>query len=103
MYQVVFTFSLFFALARAILANPSCWPDSPISHRRQILQDCLADKNVPTSLNYSSDWSSLIAPFNLRLQYTPIAVTIPITPQHVSDSVTCASAAGVKVQPRSGG
>lgn len=67
------------------------------------LQACLTSKSVPTSLNSSSDWASLIDPYNLRLKYTPTAVTLPTTPQHVSDSVKCAAAAGVKVQARSGG
>jgi FAD/FMN-containing dehydrogenase len=71
--------------------------------KNQSLQACLASKNVPTSLNFSSDWTSLTDPYNLRLKYTPTAVTLPTTPQHVSDSVICAVAAGVKVQARSGG
>lgn len=102
MFQIGSAFSAFF-LASAVLGNPAGWPEGVASHRQQNLQDCLAARGVPTTLNSSSDWSSLIATFNLRLQYTPTAVTLPTTPQHVSDSVTCAVAAGVKVQPRSGG
>ncbi|KAH3995174.1 hypothetical protein HBI13_141290 [Parastagonospora nodorum] len=77
--------------------------DHSIAQQYQTLQDCLISKGVPTTLNSSSDWNSLTTAYNLRLQYTPVAVTIPTTPEHVSDSITCAAASGIKVQPRSGG
>jgi FAD/FMN-containing dehydrogenase len=77
--------------------------DHSIAQQYQTLQDCLISKGVPTTLNSSSDWISLTTAYNLRLQYTPVAVIIPTTPQHVSDSITCAATSGIKVQPRSGG
>jgi hypothetical protein len=94
---------IFFLLASEVRGYSTSWQDSSISQQQQILQDCLVAKAVPTTLNSSSDWSLLTTAYNLRRQYTPTAVTLPTTPQHVSDSVTCALAAGVKVQPRSGG
>jgi hypothetical protein len=90
------------ALVAAILAVASP-QDGYAFELAQNLQACLANKSVPTRLNSSPDWTSLIDPYNLRLKYTPAAVTLPTTPQHVSDSVVCAVAAGVKVQARSGG
>lgn len=69
----------------------------------QSVQACLTSRGVPTSFKSSSDWTALTTPFNLRLEYSPAAVTLPNTPQQVSDSVLCAEAAGVKVQARSGG
>jgi FAD/FMN-containing dehydrogenase len=90
------------ALVATVLAVTS--PRSgQITDSNQSLQACLASKNVPTSLNSSSDWTSLTNPYNLRLKYTPTAVTLPTTRQHVSNSVLCAAEAGVKVQARSGG
>jgi hypothetical protein len=74
-----------------------------ISARQQTLSDCLSAHNVPTKLISSSDWSSFVAPYNLALSYVPAAVTLPTTTRHVSDSITCAAAAGVKVQAKSGG
>ncbi len=76
---------------------------NPIDSRQNSLSGCLASKNVPTSLIASSDWSSLISPYNLRLAYTPAAVTLPTTVQQIADSVLCAAGAGVKVQAKSGG
>lgn len=90
------------ALVASVVAVASPY-DSRTAASELSLQACLASKNVPTSLNSSSDWASLINPYNLRLKYTPTAVTLPTTPQHVSDSVLCAAGAGVKVQARSGG
>jgi len=99
----MFAYSIFLLLASEVHGYSASWQDGSISQQQQILQDCLFAKAVPTTLNSSSDWSLLTTAYNLRLQYTPTAVTLPTTPQHVSDSVTCALAAGVKVQPRSGG
>jgi hypothetical protein len=71
--------------------------------RQQSLYTCLSSHNVPTKLTTSSDWSTLNSPYNLRLAFTPTAITLPTTAQHVSDAVLCAAAAGVKVQAKSGG
>ncbi|KAI4216102.1 MAG: hypothetical protein LQ351_001600 [Letrouitia transgressa] len=60
-------------------------------------------KNVPIRLISSSDFSQLAKPFNLRLPYTPAVIVLPLTVQHVSDSVICAGKNKVKVQARSGG
>lgn len=45
----------------------------------------------------------MTTPFNLRLPYTPTAVTLPVTVDQVGNSVVCAAQAGLKVQPRGGG
>lgn len=101
--------SLAFILALCFLFNSTLGKpvqfssSTQISSRQQSLFDCLSAHNVPTKLVSSPDWSSLMTPYNLRLAYVPAAVTLPTTPQHVSDSVTCAAAAGVKVQAKSGG
>jgi FAD/FMN-containing dehydrogenase len=82
------------------VASPS-GGHSPDSLRA--LHTCLLSKDIPTSVNSSSDWASLIEAYNLRLEYIPTAVTLPKSLQQVSDSVVCAAAVGVKVQARSGG
>ncbi|KAG4414239.1 hypothetical protein IFR04_012611 [Cadophora malorum] len=103
MPQILSLFSTCLLLVPAVLSNPASTLEGLVTRQKQNLQDCLASRGVPTALNSSSDWSALIAPYNLRLPYTPTAVTIPTNHQHVSDSVTCAAAAGVQVQARSGG
>jgi hypothetical protein len=64
---------------------------------------CLDRQKVPYAISTSADWTQLIEPFNLRLNYTPAVVTLPTTSQQVSDGVTCAAAANLKVQPKGGG
>ena len=71
--------------------------------RASSLVNCLYSKNVPISLSSSSNFAQLAEPYNLRLPYTPAAIALPTTPQHVSDAVLCASQAGTKVQAKSGG
>ncbi len=44
-----------------------------------------------------------VAPFNMRLQYTPAAIAVPTTIAHVQDAVKCAAKVGVKVNPKEGG
>jgi hypothetical protein len=74
-----------------------------LQHRGIDAVDCLTSFNVPLETSSSANWSALIEPFNLRLSYVPSVVTLPYTPQHVSDSVTCADITGLKVQAKSGG
>ncbi|KAM3075586.1 hypothetical protein ACMFMG_007723 [Clarireedia jacksonii] len=81
----------------------SAFPYTNVETRATGIQDCLTQHSVPYQDSSSSTWSSLIQPYNLRLPYTPAVVTLPTTSQHVSDSVTCAAAAGLKVQAKSGG
>ncbi|KAH7117633.1 hypothetical protein B0J11DRAFT_88781 [Dendryphion nanum] len=67
------------------------------------LSDCLGRFKVPVKWTDSPDYPELVEPFNLRLQYKPIAIALPTTAKHVQDSVTCAKANNVKVQAKSGG
>jgi hypothetical protein len=73
-----------------------------ISRGRDVI-GCLTDNNVPFAVNTSSNWSSLVIPYNLRLVYTPAVITLPTTPEEVGYSVFCAAEAGLKVQAKSGG
>lgn len=64
---------------------------------------CLDARNVPYATTDSTNWTRLWTPFNLRLQYELLVITIPETEDQVSSSVACAAAAGIKVQPKGGG
>ncbi len=67
------------------------------------IDDCLQAAGVPADAKGSSDWSSDVAPFNTRLQYTPAAIAVPTTVAHVQAAVSCAAKLGVKVNPKGGG
>ncbi|TAQ88941.1 hypothetical protein B7494_g2713 [Chlorociboria aeruginascens] len=64
---------------------------------------CLESHNVPYFTSLSSQWAALSTPYNLRLVYQPAIITLPTTADQVSDSVTCAAQANLKVQPKGGG
>lgn len=87
------TFITFLLIASTITSAPSA----------PSVVECLTSYDVPFQTSTSSNWSSLILPYNLRLSWEPSIVTLPYTPSHVSDSVKCAAAAGLKVQAKSGG
>ena len=67
------------------------------------LQDCLGAKDVPVSFTNSAGFSALAQPYNLRLAYTPAAIVLPTTTQHIIDAVLCAGNSNVKVQAKGGG
>jgi hypothetical protein len=64
---------------------------------------CLDESNVPQDYPGTSNFTSDIIPYNLRLNYTPIAVAVPSTVPQVQAAVKCAAKLGVKVNPKSGG
>ena len=72
-------------------------------NRRALLDDCLAEAEVPVSAPGTEDYELDSAPFNLRTPYTPVAIAVPRTTKHIQDAVRCGVEAGVKVSPKSGG
>jgi FAD/FMN-containing dehydrogenase len=64
---------------------------------------CLDESNVPQDYPGTSNFTQDIIPYNLRLNYTPIAVAVPSTVSQVQAAVKCAAKLGVKVNPKSGG
>lgn len=64
---------------------------------------CLDESNVPQDYPGTSNFTQDIIPYNLRLNYTPIAVAVPSTVPQVQAAVKCAAKLGVKVNPKSGG
>lgn len=59
--------------------------------------DCLGASNVPVKWTTSPEYPELAEPFNLRLQYKPVAISIPTEPKHVQDAVKCAAQHKIKV------
>ena len=64
---------------------------------------CLSSNQVPQDIPGSAAFSQDIIPYNLRLNYTPVAFAIPTTVPQVQAAVGCAAQYGVKVNPKSGG
>ncbi|KAL2255593.1 hypothetical protein VTK26DRAFT_3045 [Humicola hyalothermophila] len=74
-----------------------------LSEKADALSDCLAKASVPLDVPGSGDWNLDSSPFNLRLNYTPVAIAVPRTAKHVQDSVACASQVGIKTNAKCGG
>ncbi|GAB1313305.1 Glucooligosaccharide oxidase [Madurella fahalii] len=71
--------------------------------KRAAIDDCLNAAEVPVDTPGSADWEVDANPFNQRLPYTPVAIAVPTTVEHIQAAVSCAAKAGVKVNPKSGG
>lgn len=51
----------------------------------------------------SNDYELDVAPFNTRLPYEPVAITVATTEKHIQDAVACGASLGIKVTPKCGG
>ncbi|KAK4128995.1 Glucooligosaccharide oxidase [Parathielavia appendiculata] len=71
--------------------------------KRAAIDDCLSAAQVPVDAPSSTDWVADVRAFNQRLQYTPAAIAVPTTVEHIRAAVSCAAKVGVKVNPKSGG
>ncbi len=71
--------------------------------KRAAIDDCLKAANVPADAPNSNDWRNDVNPFNQRLKYTPVAIAVATSAEHVAAAVTCAAKVGVKVSAKSGG
>ncbi|KAK4191294.1 putative reticuline oxidase precursor, partial [Podospora australis] len=67
------------------------------------LSDCLLASEVPVSAPGTADWKLDAAPFNLRLNFTPVAIAVPRNAKHVQDAVACAAKLGIKANAKCGG
>ncbi len=67
------------------------------------VEDCLKTAGVPVDTRGTIGWAQDVAPFNLRLNYTPVAIAVPETIAHIQDAVRCAAKLGVKANPKCGG
>ena len=68
-----------------------------------LLVNCLIRSKVPQYVPGSETFSQNIIPYNLRLNFTPVALVVPTSVSQVQAAVGCASKHGVKVNPKSGG
>ncbi|KAI9888815.1 MAG: hypothetical protein M1814_006269 [Vezdaea aestivalis] len=102
---MVFVCSLLIALCPLVNALTTAEAEvyGHIYRRSPELVTCLTSKNVPVKLTTDSDFSTYAKPYNLRLAYTPAAIALPTTNQHVQDSLICAGQTSTKAQPKSGG
>ncbi|KAJ3541037.1 hypothetical protein NM208_g4794 [Fusarium decemcellulare] len=72
------------------------------------LRQCLADavQGDNDKVQFSDEEGFLLSdvrPYNLNLQYSPLAITYPDSANEVAEIVACAASKGRKVQARSGG
>ena len=67
------------------------------------LTDCLTKAGVPLDTAGTPDYQLDVASFNLRLNYTPVAVAAVNTTKHIQDAVACASELGIKATAKCGG
>ncbi|KAK0636431.1 hypothetical protein B0T17DRAFT_571289 [Bombardia bombarda] len=81
--------------SRAAIASPF--------DKAEALNECLTKAGVPTDSLGSADWKLDAAPFNLRLNFTPVGIAVPATVKHVQDAVSCAAKLGVKANAKCGG
>lgn len=72
-------------------------------NKRAAIDDCLKSASVPVDVLGSDDWKADAAPYNPRLTYTPVAIAVPTSTEHIKSAVSCAAKVGVKVNAKSGG
>ena len=89
-------------LASSFLALLGLAAASPFE-KAAALSECLSAAGVPTSAPGTPDWKLDAAPYNLRLNFTPVAIAVPATQKHVQDAVACAAKLGVKANAKCGG
>ena len=70
---------------------------------RETIEACLTEAGVPIDVKGSEGWARDAAPFNVRVPYTPIAISVPTSIKHIQDSVICGKKLGIKVTAKSGG
>jgi FAD/FMN-containing dehydrogenase len=70
---------------------------------RATIDKCLTDAGVPIDTKGTADYARDVAPFNIRLPYTPTGIAVPQTIKHIQDSVKCGKKLGIKVNAKSGG
>lgn len=76
---------------------------TPLDRRSPALDSCLSAAGLSPISSSSPDYSSIVIPFNLRLQRFPAAVVFPTSIEAVSEAVKCGKRLGVAVVARGGG
>jgi len=80
-------------LSQAVNGAPSCAK----------VVECLSKSDVPQVIPGSDNFTQSIIPYNIRVNFTPIALAVPTTVPQVQAAVKCAAKHGIKVNPKSGG
>ena len=93
---------MFADLALGLLLAGSATAGSLVS-KRSALTDCFDKAKVPYVTSGSAEWNFVVKPSNLRIAPTPVGVVTPSKASEVAAAVSCAAAAGLKVNPKSGG
>ncbi|KAK8062061.1 hypothetical protein PG997_014158 [Apiospora hydei] len=53
------------------------------------INQCLASSGVPQDVKGSDDWNADSAAFNIRIPYTPVAIAVPKTTDHIKKAILC--------------
>ncbi|ORY83557.1 glucooligosaccharide oxidase [Leucosporidium creatinivorum] len=88
--------------AAALLLSASI-EAGPVATRQASFANCLSDAGLAPVTSDSSNYDSLSAAYNQRLQPSPAALVTPSTISDISSAIKCASAAGVPISAKSGG
>jgi FAD/FMN-containing dehydrogenase len=64
---------------------------------------CLKTAKVPYAATNSNTFAFETDPYNERVQYTPAALALPLSAQHVQAAVSCAAKSNLRVSAKSGG
>jgi len=94
------------SLLPLVLSSPiphSAGDHGTCSSKPHNVVDCIHKYKVEIVTNSSPEFQSAVHPFNTRVPFEPLAVTIPKTASEVSIAVQCARIYKVKVAARSGG
>lgn len=86
-----------------LLAGSTVVSGALSSNLQSTIERCLVDAGVPIDARCSAGWNEHASPFNVRLPYLPVAISVPTTVKHIEDSVKCGRKLGIKVSAKSGG
>jgi FAD/FMN-containing dehydrogenase len=89
------SFATLFALLGLAAASPF--------EKQAALSACLSASSVPISAPGTTDWKLDASPYNLRLNYTPVAISVPTSREHVQNAVACAAKLGIRANAKCGG
>ena len=89
------SFAPIFALLGLAAASPF--------EKQAALAACLSSASVPTSAPGTLDWKLDASPYNLRLNFTPVAISVPTAAEHVQNTIACAVKLGVRANAKCGG
>ncbi len=75
----------------------------PTEREAPTINKCLSNANVPLASIGSDAFNFETNPYNSRVQYTPAALVLPTTVEHVQAAVSCVARRNIRVSAKSGG